>query len=197
MKEEPFYALRLAMREYYPLYDDTWLAIREISRLDLIRKDSVLYRINQIPQDFAFIYRGLMRAFIIDERGNEYNKIFFDENTFPGSMVALLTQRPSLFEIAALEDCEIIRFDFKAYRKLLNIKEDLKLFHIHYLEKNWLIDKEAREVSLVQKTASERYQLFLKTYPNLEKRVKLFHIASHLGITPTQLSRIRKIKKNQ
>ena len=68
----------------------------------------------------------------------------------------------------------------------------IKLFHIYYLEKNWLIHKDGREVDIVQKDADERYDEFLETYENQHSRLTQYHIASHLGITATQLSRIRK-----
>lgn len=71
-------------------------------------------------------------------------------------------------------------------------ESDLKLFHIFYLEKNWLMAKDAREIEIVQENAGQRYQRFLKEYPSLNSRIPQYHIASHLGITPTQLSRIRK-----
>lgn len=199
-KTAAFKALRAAMDHYHPVTNATWEALQGILRFERIPKDAILYPMNAIPRDFAFIYKGLVRVYIFDEAGHEYNKIFFEENTFPGSMVALLTQSPSLFEIAAVEASELIRIDFEGYRKLLLDKEDLKLFHIYYLEQNWLIAKESREVSLVQEDATQRYEHFLHTYPHLEHRLKQYHIASHLGITPTQLSRIRKnreLSKNQ
>lgn len=70
--------------------------------------------------------------------------------------------------------------------------DDLKLFYIHYLEKNWVIDKEKREVSIVMEEAQVRYEKLLHNHPDIEKYVPLQDIASHLGITPTQLSRIRR-----
>lgn len=39
---------------------------------------------------------------------------------------------------------------------------------------------------------TKRYVTFLEAYPTLTKRVAQYHIASFLGVTPTQLSRIRK-----
>jgi hypothetical protein len=44
----------------------------------------------------------------------------------------------------------------------------------------------------VQEDASQRYVRFIQDYPFLVERLPQHHIASHLGITPTQLSRIRK-----
>lgn len=185
-------ALREAMDSYYQLSDDTWQSICDITTFLTVKKNDYLCRVNELQTGFYFVGSGLFRVFIIDEKGHEYNKIFFDQHTFPGSMVSLLKDEPSLFEIQALEDSTVLHINFKQYRKLLMISEDLKLFHIFYLEKNWLIKKSSREVSLVQQDAQERYMEFLEKHPTLHKRLTQYHIASHLGITPTQLSRIRK-----
>ena len=111
-------------------------------------------------------------------------------------MVALLTTSASTFTIEALEESYMLQINFNKYRHLLKICDDLKWFQILYLEKNWVIEKEKREVALVQNNATERYRLFKENYAALEDHIPQFHIASHLGITPTQLSRIRKTLSN-
>lgn len=58
-----------------------------------------------------------------------------------------------------------------------------------------MIDKEQREISLVMENATERYLTLLKKHPNIDHRIPQLHIAAHLGITPTQLSRIKKSLK--
>ena len=54
--------------------------------------------------------------------------------------------------------------------------------------------KEKREIELVTLEASERYEIFKKEHPNLENLINQYHIASYLGVSPTQLSRIRAKK---
>jgi CRP-like cAMP-binding protein len=152
----------------------------------------MLYRLGEVPSSFAYVYRGLLRCYVCDEKGTEYNKNFFDEGKFPGSMTALLSASPSRIAFEAIENSAIIEIDFAAYRKLMVEKEDLKLFQIYYLEKNWLLAKDAREIAIVQDDATARYRRFLDEHPKLVERLPQYHIASHLGITPTQLSRIRK-----
>jgi len=49
-----------------------------------------------------------------------------------------------------------------------------------------------RILSSLSQSAKERYVTFIRTYPNIEKTVKNYHIASYLGITTESLSRIRK-----
>ena len=46
-----------------------------------------------------------------------------------------------------------------------------------------------RIISLISKTALERYNEFLKTYPGIVQRVPQKMIASYLGITPQALSK--------
>ena len=49
-----------------------------------------------------------------------------------------------------------------------------------------------RILSELSQTASDRYLNFMKTYPEIEKYLKNYHIASYLGITTESVSRIRK-----
>lgn len=59
------------------------------------------------------------------------------------------------------------------------------------------IEKEARERSFLTEGAQTRYLGFVESYPDLEKRIHNFHIASYLGISHVTLSRIRgEIRKS-
>ena len=185
-------ALKASMNEYSPITDNTWQQLTRFCRVLQLSQNDILYRAGLIPESFAYVYEGLLRVYSISEKGTEYNKNFFKEGSFPGSMAALLTQSPSQFSVTALEDATVVTIDFKAFRQLLLESEDLKMFQICYLEKNWLLRKDAREVDLVQADATARYQQFMAEYADIASRIPQYHIASHLGITPTQLSRIRR-----
>ena len=185
-------SMRDTMEAYCCLSDQTWHRLEKICKPLGLAKNMFFIQQGRTPHSFAYVHSGLLRAYTTDATGNEYNKQFFAENSFPGSMVALLTSSPSGFSIECLEDSCLLEIDHRAYRELLLACDDLKLFHILYLEKNWVIEKEKREVSLVQSDATQRYLVFRQNHPGLAQRIPQYHIASHLGITPTQLSRIRK-----
>jgi len=187
-----FISLKASIDCYSPLSSETWHALRKLCKFIAVANNVTIYKSGEIPETFCYVYTGLFRAFICDEAGNEYNKRFFSEGSFPGAMVALLLSQSSMFTIQAMEDSQLILINHEGYRKLLNESLDLQRYHIQYLEQNWLIKQEKREVSLIQESATQRYQHFLTDNPSLDNRIPLFHLASHLGITPTQLSRIRK-----
>ncbi len=184
--------LKLAIKSYYPISENSWKLIEGISEFQILKKGETLLQNGEIAKNLHFIAKGILRAFITDELGNFYNKNLFMENSFAGSKVSLMLQTPSNFTIEALEDSVIINLNYKKYISLINENDDLKNFYIAHLEKNWIIEKEQREVALVMLNATERYVKLLEKHPTIADRVPLLHIASHLGITPTQLSRIRK-----
>ncbi|MCV2883424.1 Crp/Fnr family transcriptional regulator [Aestuariibacter sp. AA17] len=192
MKEACLQALKAAMEGYAPLSATTWEALCEHCAVRTLPKGTMLYEAGSVPTRFGFVVNGLVRSFTINEQGHEYNKNFFAEGQFPGSMTALLTSQPSRLGFETVEESVLVEIDFKGFRTLLFSHLDLMRYHILYLEKNWLLHKDAREIELVQNEASLRYAQFIQDYPNLVDRLPLYHIASHLGITPTQLSRIRK-----
>lgn len=191
-KDLAFSALRDALCSYYPLSAETWSAFSDFCKYRALEKGEILYRAGEVPETFSFVHSGLLRLFTLDERGGEYNKNFFDEGMFPGCMAALLESEPSAFTIESLEVSAIVEIHFRKFRRLLLERDDLKMFQIHYLERNWLLAKDAREVEIVQEDATQRYHRFRREFPALAARLPQYHIASYLGITPTQLSRIRK-----
>jgi CRP-like cAMP-binding protein len=51
---------------------------------------------------------------------------------------------------------------------------------------------EKKEIEMALLDADKRYSIFRDEYPGIELEIPKYHVASYLGISPTQLSRIRK-----
>ena len=195
-KEKHISELRSKLETFSEISNESWELIQSIVTFQKLNKNETLLRNGDVAKNIHFICTGALRAYVTDYDGNIYNKNIFLETDLAGSTVSYLLGKPSNFTLEALEDTILINLDYKKYRQFIEDNIDLKNFYIAYLENNWIIEKEQREVSLVMENATERYLKLLKKHPNIDKRIQQFHIASHLGITPTQLSRIRKNMKN-
>ncbi|GEN70674.1 Crp/Fnr family transcriptional regulator [Chryseobacterium lathyri] len=179
------------INSYYPLSEETVKALMNICKEETYHKNDLLQEAGSAARYYYFIKSGLVGYYTVDEQGDSVYKIFFEEKSFVASTAAIIKDKPSDFNIIALEDCSVIKYPAKAFRELINQYHDLALFHIHYLEKNWVVKKESLEISLKHETAKQRYLQLLEN-KSLHDRLKQHHIASYLGITPTQLSRIKK-----
>lgn len=191
-KEKYLSDLKRTFNSYAPIFNQSWQLIEDIVEFQSVKKGELLLQNGQIAREIYFIAQGALRAFITDKAGNIYNKNIFLEGNLAGSTASSLQQNPSQFSIEALEDSILLKINYKKYRELIFHNDDLKNFYIAYLEKSWVIEKEQREIALVMQNATERYVELLSKHPDISERIPLLHIASHLGITPTQLSRIRK-----
>ncbi|WP_159476393.1 Crp/Fnr family transcriptional regulator [Dyadobacter sp. 3J3] len=180
------------IEQYYTLSEACRNEIAGLLKTRFIQKNEFLLRAGEIPVSYAFVSKGLFSYYLTSENGDIIIKKFFAENSLIASTSALIENTPSLFNICALEDSTVLTYNNMEYRCLMHKYPELAFFHIAYLEKNWVVKKEHLEISLKYETAAARYRKFREEYLQIESRLKLHQIASFLGITPTQLSRIRK-----
>lgn len=176
---------------YHQLSPKTIEALRGIFTVKIFKKNEIILRAGDVARYYYFVKSGLLGYYTIDENGNIIYKLFFEENSFCASTSSIIQENPSEFSIVALEDSEVIVYSANIFRKLITEHHDLALFQIAYLEKNWVVKKEPLEINLKSESAKQRYKE-LHSNQKLFNRLKQHQIASYLGITPTQLSRIRK-----
>ncbi|MGL1888920.1 MAG: Crp/Fnr family transcriptional regulator [Reichenbachiella sp.] len=188
---------RASLNNYAPISEDSFAEIMELVKFRDVKKGAFLLQKGQTAKKMLFICKGILISQWVDEQANVHIKNFFLEGNLAASTVSLLQGTPSDFAISCIEEGIIIEMDFQKYKALINEKDDLKNFYIAYLEQNWIIKNEKRQISFAAQSATTRYLNFLKEHTTLPARVSQWLIASYLGITPTQLSRIRKdLKKD-
>ena len=181
--------LREAINKVYPISNDCWNEIKSLASLSEINKGEYFSRKGEKAKGLGIILKGVFRIYYLDDNGNEWNKHFLQKNNFIASSIS--PEKYSITNIQALTDAEIV---FLSFPKLVTLSEkhnDLLIF-IQKLTFSYLEQKQEREINLLSETALNKYLTFKKDFPKLENKIQHFHIASYLGITPTQLSRVRK-----
>jgi len=187
-------ALKDAIFEVYPISNDCWNEIKALAHLKGINKGEYFSKEGEKAKGLGIILKGICRIFYLDENGNEWNKYFLQKNNFIASSIS--PEKYSITNIQALTDTEIIFLSLPKLLELSKIHNDLLIF-IQKLTFSYLEQKQEREIKLLSETALSNYLTFKKDFPQLENKIQHFHIASYLGITPTQLSRLRKKLSHQ
>jgi len=172
------------------LTEDTWNDILPFFKEEFLSKKDYFIRENEIARKIAFLKSGVVRAFFINNEGKEYNKQFFVGQSIIGAYSSLLTGQKNFIAQQALTDCVIYSCDYKTLTDLYNKHPDLERLSRKMAE-YYFIEKEKKELEIVLLDASQRYIIFQKEFTTLEQLVAQFHIASYLGVSATQLSRIR------
>ncbi|MEP1033578.1 Crp/Fnr family transcriptional regulator [Ekhidna sp.] len=173
-----------------PLSQKTLGLMSEIFVSGELEKGEYFVRKGQFAKEIAFLETGIVRAYYINGEGKEYNKTFFSGPTIIGSYASLISKQKNAVAQQALTDCKIWKASF---HKIEKISEDN--FEIERLRRiiaeGYFLSNEKKEIEMALLDADKRYLILQKEYPGIELKIPQYHIASYLGISPTQLSRIR------
>ncbi|RIW14965.1 Crp/Fnr family transcriptional regulator [Algoriphagus lacus] len=158
-----------------------------------LKKGTVFAKKGEYSKNIAFVKSGVLRAYYSNDKGEEYNKTFFTENNFVGAYSALITKEKNLIDIDCLTDCTLLVAEYEKITMLYGQYPQVERL-ARILAEQFFVRKEKREIELVTLEAKERYIIFQQEHPTLEQLIPQYHIASYLGVSPTQLSRIRAKK---
>lgn len=154
-----------------------------------VRKGTLVLKKGQIASQYFFIVAGGLRFFYEGLTSENTTWIVF-KNEFFTEISSLNPQKPTRFNIIAIEDTDLIIID----------KKDMDFLYGHvpvwqeFGRKIWeettvrMIDQILKFQTL---TAEERYLELINT-PEILQKIPVNQLASVLGITPNALSRIRK-----
>lgn len=156
-----------------------------------VRKHQFFLESGDVSRHIAFVVKGCLRSYSIDEAGEEHIGQFAIEDWWIGDLYSFFEEHPSTNTIDALEDSELLLLDRASMEKLcLTIPKFERFFRL-ILQANY-VASQRRIMQSLSATAEERYLTFVKAYPAIFNRVPQKMIASYLGITPQSLSRIRR-----
>lgn len=180
-----------------PISDKAWESINNILQERTFKKGEYFARSGRIENTFGIVSEGILKAFITDTHGNEYTKTIFTPTTFTtpvsfiGAYSALVTKTINHVDIQSITNSKIYIGDYYDWQSLYKIHPEIETWS-RRMSELFVVNKEIKEFEFFQLQAKERYLLFKKRFPELELMIPQYHIANYLGITPTQLSRIRK-----
>jgi CRP-like cAMP-binding protein len=155
-----------------------------------LRKRQYLLQEGDVGKYQAFVEKGMLRSYTVDDKGVEHILQFALEGWWIADLDSFLSDAPSRFNIEAIEDAEILLINKSSWNLLM---QDLPKFEHYFriLIQNHLVSTQRRLMGALAETAEERYLRFVKTYPDCLQRVPQHMIASYLGITRETLSRLR------
>ncbi|NEM98406.1 Crp/Fnr family transcriptional regulator [Pontibacter burrus] len=156
-----------------------------------LRKRQYLLQEGDICKSIAFVEKGALRAYTVDENMNEHVIQFAIEGWTISDLFSYLTAEPATYNIDALEDAELVLITRSAHEEFLKNLPKYETY-IRLLITGAYIALQRRLTSNLSLLAEERYTSFTETYPDIAQRVPQHMIASYMGLTPETLSRVRK-----
>ncbi len=156
-----------------------------------IQKNSYFLKEGQICDSIAFVNSGVLIYYKLMATGKETTTDFAFTGDWVTDIRSRLLHVPSLLNIKAIEDCELLVISNENLNKGYHMLPKLERLGRLQMERAFL--KIAQQsIDLQTLSASQRYDKMLHEYPEIFQKIPLYHIANYLGVAPKSLSRIRK-----
>lgn len=184
--------LRKNIERKIPLTDEEWNIIISKAALIKLKKNQFLQTQDSNNSYEGFILKGSFKTYILNENGTESVIFFSFENEWMCDLESFYHQKPTTYNIKAIEDSEILVINKVQKAQLFAEVPKLIQFHVLMIERaNVAIQQ--RLLDVLNKTSKQRYLDFIARYPQKFQTINNKNLSSYLGVSHEFLSKIKRM----
>src|SRR5678809_146398 len=170
-----------------PLTEEEQELIKNYLTLKKLRKKQWLLQEGDVCKCVCFVEKGALRLYKVNEDGSEHIIQFALEGWFITDLYSFLTNEPSMYNIDAIEDSELVLITRSASDELRKLSPKYQEFIFQVTSKAY-IQLERRITSTLSLSLEERYKELTSSYTDIIQRLPQHMIASYMGLTAETLS---------
>jgi CRP/FNR family cyclic AMP-dependent transcriptional regulator len=185
-----FEAINSYISKCVPVAKEELDYLDELLEYKKVPKKTVLLHEGEVCNFEAYIIKGCIRTYYIDEKGIEVTLQFAVEDWWVSDIASFHDHKPGNMFIETLEDCELLTLNPQTKEMLLAKLPKLERVFRLMVQRN-LSALQSRLFKTIATSGTDKYLDFINRYPTIPQRVAQHYIASYLGISPEFLSKIR------
>lgn len=150
-----------------------------------------LLREGDVCRYLFFVNKGCLRGFTTDKNGFEHVLNFAPPDWWMADLYSLITQRPAMLNIQALEATEVWMLSKSNQERLYTEVPKFERF-FRIIAEHSLVSNQQRLIDNLSLSAEERFLHFSKKYPSLVHCLPQKQIAAYIGVTPEFFSKMKR-----
>lgn len=155
-----------------------------------LRRKQYLLQEGDVNKFVAFVEKGVLRSYTIDEKGGEHIIQFALEGWLISDLQSFINGTPATQTIDALEDCELALISKPSNDALIQLLPKYETW-LRLQITGGYIALQRRLNSIISLSLDQRYTYLSELYPEILQRVPQHMIASYMGLSAETLSRLR------
>lgn len=177
------------IRSYYPVSDKSLSELYGHLTEHRFPPKYPVIQAGIIDRKVYFIEEGLTRSYCIIN-GQEHTTWFSGEGDITFGLLCLYHNKAGFEFVETVENTRAYSIPIQVLNHLYEQNVELANWG-RVVHQECLLALQCTRIDRLTLSAKERYEKFLKTFPDVCHRLQLGHIASFLGMSPSTLSRIR------
>lgn len=183
--------IKALLSSYFKQVDEEVINIfLSISTYGSAKKRGLILKENRTDKSLIFILKGIARAYITDESGQEINNYIRAQGHLMGDAKAFGDELQTL-RVEAISEMHFLKFNIEELETIGYEDARVMRFYTDFL-KEIILTLAYRLSTFVSMTPEERYLDLIAWNPILLEKAYDKHLASFLGITPLTIHRIKK-----
>jgi CRP-like cAMP-binding protein len=166
------------------------IVVMKLKKMIIPKGRIILSAGQSVPYQY-YVYSGCLRTYYLDNSGKEHTIQFAIKDWWISDYTAFFTGGQSILYIECIQEAEIYQISKVSMENLYKEVPVIETFFRVKMER-FFASFQKRILSDLAMSAKDKYNRFIRTYPQIEQIIKNYHLASYLGITTESLSRIRK-----
>ncbi|PKF81099.1 hypothetical protein CW749_00165 [Vibrio sp. vnigr-6D03] len=194
---QPLTRLRNHLSQFISISDEEWEMISASFTVQNFDKDVSLLGSGQTCRSMFYVSSGITRSYVIDENGRDFTTCFhFNKpssnvkNLFLTDFSSVIRKEASQLHFQTLTEVLAVELPISAISGLYDRGSKWEKLGRRLAEEAYY-HTQKRAMSLLMKTAKQRYIELCEQMPHLVDSIPEYYVASYLGITPQSLSRIK------
>lgn len=179
------------LQQIAPITEGEFAATISYFKRQNIHKGDFFVQKDKVCKHIAFIIKGTLRTYYINDKAEEITSCFCTENNLTTSYKSFILQQTSNLIIKAIEDSQLLVIDYDSLQKLYAQSAVWQTIGRAIAEREYIVMEQYASI-LNNETAREKYLRLLNEQPNVLQKATIEDIASYLGVTRRTLSRIRQ-----
>ncbi|SHG70692.1 Crp/Fnr family transcriptional regulator [Pedobacter caeni] len=160
----------------------------------IYHKGQLLLRAGETCTNFAFVDKGCVKSYLIDEKGFEHILTIAVRDWWIADIRSYVTGTPGNLWIEAIENTKAIVLSRHNQEILFRKHPDFERYFRILTERGFAVSQQ-RIVERMSLSAEERFEKFIHQYPALLHQLSHQQIASYIDVTPSFFSRMLKKRK--
>jgi len=173
-----------------PLSEKEQLLLKQAMIETKLRKRQFLLQAGDLCKYYAYIVKGAMRMYMVDDKGAEHFVRLGVEGWWMGDRESSAMGKPSRYHIDAWENTELLLINRESINELVKtVPAFCEMMRL--LDERNNIANNRRLASSISDSVQKRYEEFISLYPELQNRFPQHTIASYIGANKDTLSRVK------